>query len=157
MSFEMVQEALKGTELEHKLIQLEQSSATVELAAKALHTEPDRIAKTLSFFVEDRPILIVTAGEARIDNKKYKGYFHEKARMIPFDEVESNVGHVPGGVCPFAVPETVPIYLDISLKQYDVVYPAAGSRNTAVSTTIEELEKYTGYKAWIDVCREKGE
>lgn len=155
MSFEMVQEALKGTELEHKLIQLEQSSATVELAAKALHTEPDRIAKTLSFFVEDRPILIVTAGEARIDNKKYKGYFHEKARMIPFDEVESNVGHVPGGVCPFAVPETVPIYLDISLKQYDVVYPAAGSRNTAVSATIEELEKYTGYKAWIDVCREK--
>lgn len=88
MSFEKVQEALKGTELEHKLIQLDQSSATVELAAKALHTEPDRIAKTLSFFVGGQPILIVVAGEARIDNKKYKGYFHEKARMIPFDEVE---------------------------------------------------------------------
>lgn len=155
MSFEKVQEALKGTELEHKLIQLEESSATVELAAKALHTEPDRIAKTLSFFVGDRPILIVVAGEARIDNKKYKGYFHEKARMIPFDEVEENVGHVPGGVCPFAIPDSVQVYLDVSLKQYDVVYPAAGSGNTAVSVTIKELEKYTDYKAWIDVCREK--
>lgn len=155
MSFEKVQEALKGTELEQKLIQLEQSSATVELAAKALHTEPDRIAKTLSFFVSGEPILIVVAGEARIDNRKYKDYFHEKARMIPFDEVEEHVGHVPGGVCPFAVPDSVSIYLDVSLKQYDVVYPAAGSGNTAVSATIEELEKYTGYRAWIDVCREK--
>lgn len=155
MSLEKVQAVLKGTELEKNIIILEQSSATVALAAEALHTEPDRIAKSLSFFIGEQPVVIVVAGEAKIDNKKYKNYFHEKAKMIPYDEVETAVGHAPGGVCPFALPESVQVYLDISLKQYDVVYPAAGSDNSAVRITIEQLEKYTGFKEWIDVCREK--
>lgn len=103
MSLEKVQAVLKGTELEKNIIILEQSSATVALAAEALHTEPDRIAKSLSFFIGEQPIVIVVAGEAKIDNKKYKNYFHEKAKMIPYDEVETAVGHAPGGVCPFAL------------------------------------------------------
>lgn len=153
MSLETVQHSLKGTELESKIILLEQSSATVELAAKALHTEPDRIAKTLSFLVEESPILIVVSGESKIDNKKFKERFHTKAKMIPYDEVNSWIGHAPGGVCPFAVKEGVKIYLDISLKKYDVVYPAAGSGNSAVESRLEELEKYCKCEEWVDVCK----
>ncbi len=153
MSFENVQAKLKGTELENQIIICKESSATVELAAKALNTEADRIAKTLSFLIEEKPVLIVVSGCSKIDNKKYKEFFHIKAKMIAFEEVEKYIGHAPGGVCPFAVNEGVEIYLDESLKQYDIVYPAAGSSNSAVRTTIAQLEKFTNYKQWVNVCK----
>lgn len=157
MSFENVQQAFKGTELEAQLIVCKESSATVELAAKALNTEPDQIAKTLSFLIEDKPILIVVSGCSKVDNKKYRDFFHIKAKMISFEEVEKYIGHVPGGVCPFGVKDGVEIYLDESLKQYQIVYPAAGSGNTAVKITIEQLEKFSNYKQWIDVTKKTGE
>lgn len=153
MSFEKVKSFLENTELASQIIECSESSATVELAAKALNTEADRIAKTLSFLIEDNPILIVVSGCSKVDNKKYKEFFHIKAKMIPFEEVEKYIGHAPGGVCPFGVNDGVEIYLDESLKKYDIVYPAAGSGNTAVKTTIEQLEKYTGFKQWIDVTK----
>ncbi|MDD3370159.1 MAG: YbaK/EbsC family protein [Lachnospiraceae bacterium] len=154
MSLEKVQEALKGTELESEIIVLEQSSATVQLAAEALHCEPDHIAKTLSFMVDEKPILIVVSGESKVDNKKFKDQFHTKAKMIAFDQVEELVGHAPGGVCPFADNKDVIVYLDQSLKKYDIVYPAAGSGNSAVKTTISQLEKYSDFAEWVDVCKE---
>lgn len=153
MSFENVQQAFKGTELESQLIVCKESSATVELAAKALNTEPDQIAKTLSFLIENKPILIVVSGCSKVDNKKYKEFFKIKAKMIPFEEVENYIGHAPGGVCPFGVKDGVDIYLDESLKQYEVVYPAAGSGNTAVRTTIAQMEKFSNYKQWVDVTK----
>ncbi len=153
MSFENVQAFFKGTELESQLIICKESSATVELAAKTLNTAPDKIAKTLSFFIDEKPILIVVSGHSKVDNKKYRDFFHTKAKMIPFDEVEKYIGHAPGGVCPFAVNQNVEIYLDESLKQHDIVFPAAGSSNTAVKTTILQLEKFTHFKQWIDVTK----
>lgn len=153
MSFEKVKGYLENTELASQIIECAESSATVELAAKALNTEADRIAKTMSFLLEEKPIVIVVSGCSKVDNRKYKDFFHIKAKMIPFEEVEKYIGHAPGGVCPFAVNPEVEVYLDESLKQYDVVYPAAGSGNTAVRTTIEQLEKYSGYKQWIDVTK----
>lgn len=155
MSFEKVQSAFKGTELESLLIVCDESSATVELAAKALNTDPDKIAKTLSFLIEEKPILIVVSGCSKIDNKKYRDFFHIKAKMIPFEEVEKYIGHAPGGVCPFVVNQGVEVYLDESLKQYETVYPAAGSGNTAVKTTIQQLEKFSNYKQWIDVTKKQ--
>lgn len=151
MVVDKVKEFFKGTGID--VIELPESSATVELAAEALHTEPDKIAKTLSFLVDGKPILIVMAGLARIDNHKYKEYFHKKASMIQPSEVEEYIGHAPGGVCPFAIKEGVTVYLDESLKRHDVVYPAAGSGNSAVKLTQEQLEQYSGYKAWIDVTK----
>ncbi len=153
MSFENVQAAFKGTELESQLIVCEESSATVELAAKALRTEPDQIAKTLSFLIEEKPILIVVSGCSKIDNRKYRDFFHIKAKMIPFEEVERYIGHAPGGVCPFAVNAGVEVYLDESLKKYDVVFPAAGSGNTAVRTTIDQLERFSDFLQWVDVTK----
>lgn len=129
------------------------SSATVELAAEAVGCEPARIAKTLSFKVGDTPILIVAAGDAKIDNPKYKAQFHTKAKMLTREEVEEKIGHAVGGVCPFAVNEGVEIYLDKSLKRFETVYPAAGSSNSAIQMTMEELEKYSGSSRWIDVCK----
>lgn len=123
------------------------------MAAQALKTEPDQIAKTLSYLVNDQPILIVMAGEARTDNRKYKDTFHKKAKMIPFDQVEDYIGHAPGGVCPFAVKDNVKVYLDQSLKRHETVFPAAGSENSAVKLTIPQLEKYSGYEAWVDVTK----
>ena len=153
MAIERVKQHFAGTELEGKIMELSESSATVELAAQALDTEPDRIAKTLSYLVDDKPIMIVVSGQSRVDNKKYKQTFHKKAKMIPFDEVNDYIGHPPGGVCPFAVNDGVEVYLDSSLKKYEVVYPAAGSENSAVETTISQLEKYTQFKEWVDVCQ----
>lgn len=135
------------------IIELDESSATVDLAAKALDTDPDAIAKTLSYLINDQPILVVMAGEARVDNHKYKSTFHKKAKMIPFDEVEDYIGHAPGGVCPFAVKENVKVYLDESLKRHDVLFPAAGSSNTAVKLTLPELEKYSNPVSWVDVTK----
>ena len=151
MAVEKVKEYFKGTGIE--VIELPESSATVELAAEALHTEPDQIAKTLSFLVDGKPVLIVMAGMARVDNHKYKEYFHKKAMMTPHDQVETYIGHAPGGVCPFAVKEGATVYLDASLRRHEVVYPAAGSGNSAVRVTLSQLEQYSGYRAWIDVAK----
>jgi len=129
------------------------SSATVELAALALGCEPCRIAKTLSFLVDGRAILVVTAGDAKIDNAKYKAQFGVKAKMLSPDEVESLVGHAVGGVCPFGVNEGVTVYLDQSLKRFSTVFPACGSASSAIELTIPELENYSGYLAWVDVCK----
>lgn len=136
------------------IIELEDSSATVELAAQALGVEPGMIAKTLSFLIGDTPILILTEGTVRIDNHKYKDTFHAKAKMIPFDDVEAYIGHAPGGVCPFGIKEGIPVYLDESLKKFDIVYPAAGNDHSAVKLTIAELESVSGAKKWGDVCKE---
>ena len=153
MAIEKVKEFFVGTELEGKVIELPQSSATVELAAQALRTEPDRIAKSLSFLLDDQPVLVIASGMSRVDNRKYKEQFQKKAKMIPFDQVEGYIGHAPGGVCPFAAKEGVDVYLDVSLKKYETVFPAAGSDNSAIEMTIAQMEKYTGSKGWIDVCK----
>lgn len=153
MSIERVREYLKQYGIEDKIMEFDVSSATVELAAEAVGCEPARIAKTLSFLVGDTPILIVAAGDARIDNPKYKAQFHTKAKMLTKDEVTEKIGHAVGGVCPFAVKEGAEIYLDESLRRFEVVYPAAGSSNSAIPMTLEELEKYSGSLQWIDVCK----
>ncbi|MCI7686192.1 MAG: YbaK/EbsC family protein [Eubacteriales bacterium] len=132
---------------------LDESSATVDLAAEAVGVEPDQIAKTLSFLVKDVPVLVLASGKARIDNHKFKEEFKTKAKMIHSDQVEALVGHAPGGVCPFGVKEGVQVYLDNSLKKHEVVYPAAGTGNSAVKLTVPELEKCSGYLKWIDVCK----
>ena len=129
------------------------SSATVELAAQALHCEPCRITKTLSFLVDGRAVLIVAAGDAKVDNPRYKAQFATKAKMLTPDEVETLIGHKVGGVCPFAVNDGVTVYLDESLKRFETVFPACGSSNSAIELTIPELERYSGYTAWIDVCK----
>lgn len=136
-----------------RIRELEESSATVELAAQALGCEPGRIAKTLSFSIIGRPVLIVAAGDAKIDNAKYKAEFGVKARMLTPDEVETLIGHAVGGVCPFAVNEGVSVYLDASLKRFQTVFPACGSGNSAIELTIPELEQYSGFVSWIDVCK----
>ena len=125
----------------------------MDLAAQALGVEGKRIAKTLSFMVGEKCVLVVAAGDARIDNAKYKGFFHTKAKMLPHDAVPEVIGHAVGGVCPFAVKEGVEVYLDESLKRFETVYPACGSSNSAIELTIPELEKYSSYLAWIDVCK----
>lgn len=129
------------------------SSATVELAAQALGCQPCRIAKTLSFLVDGRAILIVAAGDAKIDNPKYKARFGAKAKMLTPDEVETLVGHAVGGVCPFGINEGVEVYLDVSLKRFETVFPACGSSNSAIELSIGELERYSGYASWVDVCK----
>lgn len=153
MAFEKAKEYLKQFGLDSHVMVFDTSSATVELAAEAVGCEPARIAKTLSFQVGEDSILIVAAGDARIDNSKYKAQFHTKARMLPFDEVEEKIGHAVGGVCPFGVRDGVKVYLDESLKRFESVYPACGSNNSAVELTLEELEQASGYEAWIDVCK----
>ena len=131
----------------------EVSSATVELAALAVGTEPARIAKSLTFMVEDRPIMIIAAGDAKVNNGKYKGYFHKKDRMLTREEVNALIGHDVGGVCPFGVKDGVDVYLDVSLKRFDKVYPACGSANSAVELTPDELYRLSGCREWIDVCK----
>ena len=154
MSIKKVKEYFKQFGIENKIIELEQSSATVELAAIALGCEGQRIAKTLSFLVEENPILIVAAGDAKIDNKKYRTFFNAKAKMITFEEVENYIGHSVGGVCPFAINENVKVYLDDSLKRFNTIFPACGSSNSAIELTNEELEKYSSnFISWVDVCK----
>ena len=142
--------------LDH-VIRLEASTATVAEAADALGVEPGMIAKTMSFLLDDQPILILTEGTARVENRKYKDTFHIKAKMIPFEEVEQWIGHAPGGVCPFGINDGITVYLDESLKQFTTVYPAAGNDHSAVKLTIPELEKVAGAKGWVDVCKEPEE
>ena len=129
------------------------SSATVELAAAALGCEGCRIAKTLSFLVDGAPVLVVAAGDARIDNGKFKGTFRTKAKMLSPEEAASLVGHAVGGVCPFAVNEGVKTYLDVSLKRFETVFPACGSSNSAIELTLAELERFSRALSWIDVCK----
>lgn len=153
MSFERAKEYLKEYGLENKVMEFPVSSTTVEDAAKAVGCNEEEIAKTLSFIVEDKPILIVVSGDCKIDNSKYKAEFHKKAKMIPFNDVEELIGHNVGGVCPFGVNPGVTVYLDNSLKRFDIIYPACGSSNSAVKLTIEELEKASNYEKWVDVCK----
>ena len=153
MSIERAREYLKKFQLEERIQEFEVSSATVELAAEALHCEPKRIAKTLSFLVQEDTILIVTAGDAKIDNGKFKAKFHTKAKMIPADQVEERIGHAIGGVCPFGVYENVKVYLDESLQRFQTVFPACGSSNSAIELEIPELERCSGFLEWIDVCK----
>lgn len=153
MSIEKVREYFKQFGIQDRILEFPVSSATVELAAQALNCDPNRIAKTLSFKIGDQCILIVTAGGAKIDNSKYKAQFHTKAKMLTVDEAAQLVGHAVGGVCPFGVNEGVVTYLDVSLKDYQTVFPACGSSNSAIELTIDELEKYSCCKEWIDVCK----
>ena len=153
MAFERAKEYLKGFGLDDKVLEFEVSSATVKEAAIAANCAEAEIAKTLSFMVEEKPILIVVAGDQKIDNSKYKAEFHTKAKMLAFEEVESLIGHAVGGVCPFGINEGVEVYLDESLKRFEVVYPACGSSNSAVKLSIEELENASSYLKWIDICK----
>lgn len=153
MALEKAKKHLENYQLADRVMIFDVSSATVKAAAKAVGCEEAKIAKTLSFLVGDNPILIVTAGDVKIDNKKYKTEFHAKAKMIPFDSVEETIGHAAGGVCPFGIKEGVTVFLDESLKRFEIVYPACGTGNSAVKLTIEELEKASNYEKWIDVCK----
>lgn len=153
MSVEKVKEYFKKYGMENRVQKFDVSSATVGLAAEALHCEPCRIAKTLSFMVNGRPVLIVTAGDAKIDNPKYKAQFGTKAKMLSPDEAIALIGHAVGGVCPFAVNDGVTVYLDVSLKRFQTVFPACGSGNSAIELTIAELEEYSAFSSWIDVCK----
>ena len=153
MAIEKVREYFAKYGIEDRILEFDVSSATVELAAKALNCEGCRIAKTLSFHVKEDVVLIVAAGDAKIDNSKYKAYFKTKAKMLAFEEAEPLIGHAVGGVCPFAVKEGVKVYLDVSLKRFETVFPACGSSNSAIELTMEELERYSDYVEWIDVCK----
>ena len=155
MSLEIAKRYLEKKGYADHVIELEQSSATVALAAEALGVEEGMIAKTMSFLQNETAVLILAEGTARIDNRKYKDAFHTKAKMIPFDEVEQYIGHAPGGVCPFGIKEGIKVYLDEGLKKYDVVYPAAGNDHSAVKLTIAELEDACGNVGWVDVCKEQ--
>lgn len=153
MSIEKVRSWLDQYDAADRILEFPVSSATVELAAQALGCEPCRIAKTLSFAVHDTPILIVTAGDAKVDNAKYKARFGVKAKMLSHEDAAERIGHAVGGVCPFAVKEGVEVYLDVSLKRFPTVFPAAGSSNSAIELTIEELERFSGFLSWVDVCK----
>ncbi|MDD6656480.1 MAG: YbaK/EbsC family protein [Lachnospiraceae bacterium] len=153
MAIERVREYFKKWNMEDRIMEFDVSSATVELAAAALHCEGARIAKTLSFHVGEQAILIVTAGDTKIDNAKYKATFGTKAKMLSFEEVEPLIGHGVGGVCPFGINDGVKVYLDESMKRFQTVFPACGSSNSAIELTISELEQYSGYEKWVDVCK----
>lgn len=153
MAIEKVKAFFRQFGMEDRVREFPVSSATVELAAAALGCPPERIAKTLSFKVGDGIVLIVAAGDARIDNPKYKAFFGTKAKMLTPEEAESGIGHAVGGVCPFSVNPGVKTYLDDSLKRFETVFPACGSGNSAIELTLPELEKYAAPLAWIDVCK----
>ena len=154
MAIEKVREYFAQWGLQDQILEFDVSSATVELAAQALHCEGCRIAKTLSFLVGEESILVVAAGDARVDNHKFKTTFGVKAKMIPADEVEQRVGHAIGGVCPFGVNAGVRVFLDESLRRFETVYPACGSSNSAIRLSIPELEKYAAAERWVDVCKD---
>lgn len=155
MSIENVTAYLRERGADDKIKIFDVSSATVELAAKALGTDEARIAKSMAFLVDGKPVLVVTAGDMKIDNAKFKSFFHTKARMLTPDELTELVGHAMGGVCPFALKDGCTVYLDIALKRFDTVYPAAGSSNSAVELTVSELESLSGAVEWTDVCKPK--
>lgn len=154
MAIEKVKEYFRTLGMEDRILEFDVSSATVALAAQALHCEEARIAKTLSFLVGENSVLVVAAGDARVDNHKFKQTFGVKAKMIPADEVEARVGHAVGGVCPFAVLPGVQVFLDVSLRRFETVYPACGSANSAICLTLPELERCAGSAQWVDVCKD---
>lgn len=153
MSIEKVRKYFNEKGIADRIREFDVSSATVSLAAEALHCEESRIAKTLSFHLGEKVILIVAAGDTKIDNAKYKAQFGAKAKMLSFDEAEDLIGHAVGGVCPFAVNDGVETYLDVSLKRFETVFPACGSSNSAIELSLGELEEYSMCKAWVDVCK----
>lgn len=153
MSFINAKEYLKKYKLEDRIKEFSVSSATVALAAEAIKCTEDEIAKSLSFLLADEPILVIVSGASKIDNKKYKEEFKCKAKMIPAEDVEKLIGHGVGGVCPFGIKDNVKVYLDVSLKKHQIVYPACGSSNSAVKLKINELEKVSNYLKWVDVCK----
>lgn len=153
MSIEKVKAYFAACGMLDRVMEFSVSSATVDLAAQALGVDGSRIAKSLSFSVEGKPVLVVTAGDARIDNAKFKGFFHTKAKMLSHEESAQLIGHAVGGVCPFAVNEGVAVYLDESLKRFQTVFPACGSGNSAIELTIPELEEHSAALQWVDVCK----
>ena len=154
MSIEKVRAYFQGFGIAERIMEFPVSSATVELAAQALGVEGARIAKSMSFKIGEDPIIIVMAGDARVDNSKYKAQFHTKAKMLTHEEAHELIGHDVGGVCSFALPENVKTYLDVSLKRFATVFPAAGSSNSAIEFTCEELERYSSnFVEWVDVCK----
>lgn len=155
MSVKIVRDYFAQFHMEDRIKEVEESSATVEAAALALGCKEERIAKTLSFYGENAVLLVVTAGDVKIDNKKFRECFGFKARMLQYDDVEPLIGHAVGGVCPFGVKEGVDVYLDRSLKRFETVFPAAGSGNSMIELTMDELKRYSNSKAWIDVCKRK--
>lgn len=156
MAIDKVRAFFRQYGLEGRILEFEVSSATVELAAQALNCEPCRIAKSLSFLVDGAAVLVVAAGDARVDNAKFKAKFHTKAKMLSLDDTEALIGHAVGGVCPFAVNDGVKVYLDESLKRFTTVFPACGSSNSAIELTLPELEQYSGFVEWVDVCKLPG-
>lgn len=156
MAIENVKKFFKQYNMDTQIQEFIVSSATVDLAASALGCEPERIAKTLSFLVNGQAVLVVIAGDAKVDNRKFKDFFSTKAKMLSPNEVIDLVGHKIGGVCPFAIKSDVLVYLDISLKRFETVFPACGSSNSAIELSIKQLEEYSGYSQWIDVCKEWG-
>ena len=153
MSLETAKEYLKQYGMEGRVLEFSQSSATVAEAAKAAGTEPGRIAKTMSFYVGEEPVLVLLAGDVKVDNHKYKEQFHTKAKMLPPDELPEVIGHVMGGVCPFGIKPGVTVYLDVSLRRFETVFPAAGSSNSAIELSIPELEQVSGAKGWVDISK----
>ena len=153
MSIEKVREHLKQYGKDNDIRIMDESTATVELAARTLGTEEARIAKSLSFYNGEEAMIIVVAGDAKIDNKKFKEYFGFKARMLAPEDTIKFTGHAIGGVCPFALPENVTVYLDDSMKRFETMFPACGSGNSAIEVTLEELETISKSKNWIDVCK----
>lgn len=154
MSIERVRDYLKQFNMETRIQEFHVSSATVALAAEVLSVIPARIAKSLSFMVDGKAVVVVAAGDAKVDNTKYKAQFHTKAKMLTPEEAEALVGHAIGGICPFGVNGGVDIYLDISMQRFDTVFPAAGSANSAIEMTCEELFRCSGALAWVDVCKD---
>lgn len=154
MAFDTAFQYLKEKGYADRVQEFEVSSATVELAAKAVGTEPARIAKSLTFMVNEKPVMILCAGDAKVSNQKYKARFGTKAKMLSAEEVHNLIGHDVGGVCPFGINNGVDVYLDDSMKRFDIVYPACGSSNSAVKLSIPELEEVSGYLEWVDVCKD---
>ena len=153
MSIEKVRSYFDSFGMAERILEFPVSSATVELAAQALGCEGKRIAKTLSFGVNGKAILICAAGDAKVDNAKFKARFGVKAKMLSHEDAASLIGHAVGGVCPFAVNDGVEVYLDESIKRFETVFPAAGSSNSAIELTVPELETHSGFTAWVDVCK----
>lgn len=153
MAIEKVKDYFKKYDIENRIQEFDVSSATVELAAAALNCEPQRIAKSIALMLDDRAIIVVAAGDAKIDNSKYKSRFSKKAKMLSAEDVIKLIGHAVGGVCPFAINDGVTVYLDESLKRFETVFPACGSSNSAIELTIDELEKYSNASGWVDVCK----
>lgn len=153
MSIENVREYFDSLGMKDRVLEFSVSSATVQLAAEALGCAPERIAKSMAFITAEGPILVIAAGDAKVDNQKFKAMFHTKAKMIAPDMLPELIGHPMGGVCPFAIKENVKVWLDASLKRFDIVYPACGSANSAIALSLPELERYSSSEGWCDVCK----